>query len=1199
MRKYDYSRWVARFICGYRSGRRTEFRRLTHNLMAGFCVLALWLLSLSALWSTPTFASRGHIFSSSFGGSGTGSDQFDEPSGVAVSEGGITKGDVYVVDKGNARVERFSSTGAYESEFNGSGALFGEGRSAGSGGLPGEMPTGQFSEPEGITIDNDPNSASFSDVYVADTGHGVIDKFSATGEYIGQLTETASGSPLGSLDGVAVGANGDLWVYHSQGSDEVTNYSEAVANEFIGTREVSGFGFPEPGFAVDSKNNLYAHINGLSEGADLIYKFDEEGNELSGDGHTINNAIDKEPPTGVAVELSSSDVYIDNATVVGRYSPSGALIEHIGSQHLIGGSGIGVNSTTEEEDVYVADSVANKVNIFTPEPPGPPTIESESVTEAASSSATFSAQINPRGENTAYRFEYGPTTSYGSIVPVPDASIGSGFEVSEVSVHRQDLLPNTTYHFRTVAHNGLGPVVDGPDQTFITQPTDAAFALPDGRVWELVSPPDKHGAQLQPIAEQGDVVQASEDGSAITFVTNGTVETKPRGNLVLDTQVLSTHTAEGWSSQGIEAPTEAVSTTHAGHPEEYKFFSSDLSLGLLEPEGETPLAPEVSEKTIYLRRTNGEYEPLVTSANVPLGTKFGGKHFEGVSFISATPDLSHIVLESKVALTSTLSPEGGLYEWTGGHLQLISLLPGQGGTPSSSPTLGEQNQIVRHAISNDGSRVSWSAGNRLYMRDMIMSETIQVDAAQGVAEPAESEAVFQTASEDGSKVFFTDGQRLTADSRAEKGKPDLYEFEVAGGGPLSGTLTDLTKDTIVDEGAGVQGVALGASEDGSYIYFVATGVLGGSEKGDKETAISGANNLYMMHYDSAGWSTPKFLVSLSNEDRNDWEAEVKHENLSKITSKVSPNGHYFAFMSNKSLTGYNNTDARSGVADEEVYLYDAESGHLVCASCDPTGARPVGVLGSAPFPLGLLVDGPGEWNGRWLAGSIPGWTPVDLGHALYQSRYLSDSGRLFFDSADALVSADVNGKEDVYQYEPDGVGSCQDASKDISEKAGGCIGLISSGTSGEESAFLDASADGNDVFFLTAEKLVPQDVDTSIDVYDAHVCSKAVPCFTTPVSPPPCTTADSCKSVSLQQPAIFGPPASATFSGGGNPLGSVFKASHRTKPSVRMQKLVKALKMCAKKPKRKRLVCESRARKKYKATKPKATKKHLSGAGRR
>jgi hypothetical protein len=229
---------------------------------------------------------------------------------------------------------------------------------------------------------------------------------------------------------------------------------------------------------------------------------------------------------------------------------------------------------------------------------------------------------------------------------------------------------------------------------------------------------------------------------------------------------------------------------------------------------------------------------------------------------------------------------------------------------------------------------------------------------------------------------------------------------------------------------------------------------------------------------------------------------------------------------------------------------------LTCASCNPTGARPLGVLGETNQRR--LVDYDALWEGQWLAANVPGWTPVGLigTRSVYQPRYLSDSGRLFFDSSDALVPADVNGQEDVYEYEPAGVpaGSpyaCGPASTDASdvfepakryqtvggqaETEAGCVALISSGTSSEESAFLDASESGGDVFFLTTSKLALADYDTSYDVYDAHECTSEAQCASPEqATSPPCETESSCKAAPSPQPEIYGAPASATFSGAGN-----------------------------------------------------------------
>jgi hypothetical protein len=191
---------------------------------------------------------------------------------------------------------------------------------------------------------------------------------------------------------------------------------------------------------------------------------------------------------------------------------------------------------------------------------------------------------------------------------------------------------------------------------------------------------------------------------------------------------------------------------------------------------------------------------------------------------------------------------------------------------------------------------------------------------------------------------------------------------------------------------------------------------------------------------------------------------------------------------------------------------------------------------------------------------------------------------LFFDSADALVPQDTNGKEDVYEYEPPGVGSCTSSAATFSAAQSGCIGLISSGTSSRESAFLDASETGGDVFFLTAASLVKQDVDTAFDVYDAHECTGVSPCLEAePSKPGGCDSEASCRGASTPPPA-FSAPTSTTFSGAGNvvPAQQALPFKTTVKPKTRAQLLASALKSCKKKKsKAKRLACERQARKKY------------------
>ena len=839
-----------------------------------------------------------------------------------------------------------------------------------------------------------------------------------------------------------------------------------------------------------------------------------------------------------------------------------------------------------------------------------------SVSDVTATSATLKAEINPLGFATTYYFQYGATADYSTSVPAPPGvDVGSGESPLAVSVHLQGLAPGATYHYRVVAinePNGTPVSTVTPDETFATQAGGAEVTQPDGRQWEMVSPPDKQGAGINPIGfEQGADIQAAANGDGIAYTATDSFVANPAANRSIEpTPVISLRDAPGvWSSSDITTRDDEGSTPPTlGHFAEYRLFSPDLSLGLLVPPDATPLPPlpAGAERTLYLRGASGEYKALVTSANVPPGTKIDRITGEGlrgqeeafslIQFDGASPDLSHIVLSAETTLTSTPPPLEGhpLYEWAGGQLQAAGILPNG---EAAGAALGYGDRVVRHAVSDDGSRLIWTSNaGHLYLRDITKGETVQVDAAQGAPEPKGAQDVYRTANGEGSRVFFTSSNRLTFDSTAGPGE-DLYVFEVTSGSGerLAGRLTDLTVDENEGENAEVKN-AIGASEDGSYVYFIGNGVLGDAA----EHGASGGDNLYLERYDEASktWMAPKFIAALSEGDSNSWGGGEGRENLEQMTSRVSPNGRFLAFMSQRSLTGYDNHDANSGVADEEVYLYDASTGRLACASCNPTGGKPVGLLLSGGYEANL-VDYPGLWKGRWLAANIPGWTNDAGGSALYQSRYLSDSGRLFFNSSDALVPADVNGKEDVYEYEPAGVGSCQGATHGQSasvvfdEGIGGCVGLISSGTSSEESAFMDASETGEDVFFLTLSKLSSSDYDTSLDVYDAHECTAAAPCAASPpLAPPPCATGDACKPSPTPQPALFGAPSSETFSGAGNVTpassGVVKKSAVRLKAN---EKLGRALKLCkGDKRKKRRVACEKSAHRKYGA-KPTSSKR--------
>jgi hypothetical protein len=1093
-----------------------------------------------------------------------------------------------------------------------------------------------------------------------------VSKLDSAGNEIGTVTEGLSNSSL------ATDASGDLYVDgrpYPNGNEFVQRF-DASCRPFGGLKEctpVESFGSARlsngsglDGIAVDS-----------SVPAKTVYVVDALGGQVvSFSVATVPNASTAKP-SGLTASSATLNGTVDPAGVALDEGLEGCRFEWgataaYGHLAACDKSAVQIGSGTSPVEVHASIGAlapgvtyhfrlvagnANDVNARVNEPSqgqdvvfGPPTIDSESVSGVASTSATLEAEVNPQNADTHARFEYLTEAEYREngdsfsgahpaiAVPEEEADLGSGETGLGLLVHVQGLLPGTVYRYRTVVHSVLGSL-GGAVMTFTTQGSNGPLALMDGREWELVSPPDKHGALIEAINQgglaNGGLIQSSGAGNAVTYVTDAPTESGAAG-YANGVQVLSIRRPGGWGSHDIAAPHEAATDGSVGFGQEYRFFSTDLSAGILQPFGAfTPaLSPEASEQTPYLRSsyspsdpgeacTSSCYRPLVSGcppvgqacplaveqhADVPPGTVFGNEEFSGKTyfcppeprcgplFVGATPDAGHVVFESRVALTGIPGGTGGLYEWTAGRLALVSVLPD--GKPTGG-SLGSGEADARHAISDTGSRVIFTgSNNHLYLRVNAAQEqssvqagrcteparacTLQLDAVKSGGGTGLEKPTYWTASSDGSRVFFTDPQQLTAGSGANGA--DLYECEIVeeAGNPHC-ALTDLTPSSA-GESAMVQGVS-DASEDGSYVYFVADGALtGGERNANGETATGGKANLYVRH----GASTI-FIATLSSGDSPDWASS-----LVKLTARVSPSGHWLGFMSDRSLTGYDNRDVVSGKPDEEVYLYHAplegSQSELVCASCDPTGARPHGVEVRKLKQEKGIATGDAEWvDETWLAANVPGYTRIAVTRALYQSRYLSDSGRLFFNSSDALVSQDVNGSEDVYEYEPAAVGDCTASSPAYRQASSGCLNLISSGASPKESAFLDASENGNDVFFLTFAQLSKPDVDGALDVYDAHACTAESPCAPASPPPPPACEGDACQSpASIPDDPT---PGSLTFRAPGSLLAAA-PALVRPKAATqsKREKLARALKACGKKPKRKRAACEQRARHANRAT---------------
>jgi hypothetical protein len=766
----------------------------------------------------------------------------------------------------------------------------------------------------------------------------------------------------------------------------------------------------------------------------------------------------------------------------------------------------------------------------------PPTIDATFATAVSETEVTLGAKVNPGGAPTTVHFDYVTLEQFESseeggfaqAEATESEPAGSRFptqlnctEAEESSGCIPDatptqliagLQPGTAYRYRVVATNEKSPAgLAGPTKGFTTATAPTAFtgtcpaneqlrrennstALPDCRAYEQVSPMEKGGYSAY---AKSSPVQASPDGEKFRYPNFHSFPGAP-GNAAFDEHV-STRTPSGWRTQEWVYPNPIPSPFGSGGFFATYSFSEDLTqaaikLALVE------LVPGVSPNAshLFLAHAGGEYS-LIDSAPPKVSPEEGCPGHEFFCFVGfdvsvfagATPDFSHILFESNAQYTEKAPQTGiqSLYERSGGEVSLVGFLPD--GEPAAASSAGggsalepAQDMRVENAISADGSKVIFKAPsdgvepgeagqasmNEVYDR-IEGTHTIELSAPNPGAtpeNPAAAPATFWAASKDGSRVFFTSAAELTtASNTGPAGEhEDLYEYDFK---KLPGNpLTDLSV-AAGPAGASVLGV-VNASADGSSIYFVAEGQLDGAK------GIDGQPNLYLLHEREA----PVFIATLGQGDAHIWAP-----NSITPLAYVDPDGKHMAFMSTQSLptanfpTGYDNIVQSTGGAASEVYLYNAPSGggegQLICGSCDPSGAQP---LGSA------LIGGFSRSDEGGSAG---------IGTPFYRTAALSENGsRLFY------TAPKKNGFEGVFEYERAGEGSCGEA--------GGCQYLISNPGGEISDHFLGSAHGGRDVFFVTFQRLVPGDEDNVSDVYDAREGGG----FAVPPPPPHCEGAEAC-----------------------------------------------------------------------------------------
>ena len=289
----------------------------------------------------------------------------------------------------------------------------------------------------------------------------------------------------------------------------------------------------------------------------------------------------------------------------------------------------------------------------------------------------------------------------------------------------------------------------------------------------------------------------------------------------------------------------------------------------------------------------------------------------------------------------------------------------------------------------------------------------------------------------------------------------------------------------------------GISRDGSYVYFVAKGQLTVDARSDGEAS------LYVWHDGSI--HVVSTLTSESDEEI--WfNATYRGGEHSQRAARVTPDGQTIVFGSFRSDLGYDNRNKEEGPV-EEIYRYEFGSSDLQCLSCSTTGASPESNFGASFQRIPRPFIAPSVYRAKTTRNVSP------------------DGRRVVFQTEEALLGRDQNGVGDVYEWEKNGKGDC--ASEEYN---GGCLFLISRGTSPEPSYLSDTSESGDDVFFYTTQGLVGQDKDELSDLYDARVGGGLA--AQNPPPPNPCQ-GEACLGAGTAPPAPP-TPGSSTFAGAGN-----------------------------------------------------------------
>jgi hypothetical protein len=677
-----------------------------------------------------------------------------------------------------------------------------------------------------------------------------------------------------------------------------------------------------------------------------------------------------------------------------------------------------------------------------------------------------------------------------------------------------------------------------------------ALALPEGRAYEMVTPNNKEG---NPVFPEIFPAAGTGEGELVAFTSPGAFAGSSIGSSYDD--YLAQRGSEMWDTSPVGVPTSEESTPDTfALATGFADFTPDLSESLSYVENAPNIGSALGHAAttvFYLRQPDGSFihaSPLLKTVS--------GKPVTGVEYEGASPDFSHLVFaissdessERALLPSDTTEDTQALYEISGigGPSPVLRLLDvndeGRVIDPYCPAELGGSTAF--HAISNNGSKIFFTANTNLAARGacdftfgqlgefpenpaMLFvrvndSKTLEVSKpipAQCTEAPCttaeQTSAVFQGASEDGSKAFFTTILPLVNGDK--DGTNDLYEAVIEGEAVKELIQVSKGEGPTPGTGAEVQGVVR-ISDDGSHVYFVAKGVLTEGKNVEGNEPLKGADNMYV--YDTVTQKTTYVAELCSGKEESGsvsgvvkcpssgsdfeqlWMLEGERSDLHE--AQDTQDGQFLVLSSFSQLTP---DDTNSG---KNVYEYDALTGRLVLVSVGEDGYGENGTNDS--------------FNASIAAPEFDHAKVTDQDES--SRRAVSEDGStVVFSTAHALSLQAINGQPDIYEWHD------------------GQVGLISDGHSPQPDENPVITSSGHDIFFATTESLVLQDTDGVLDIYDARIGGGF------PVSSVPAAgcSGDTCQGPP-NVPSLLGAPASATFSGLGNPTPSVLKSAVKNKP---------------------------------------------------